>query len=113
MNLWQTFLITDIFPALSGLSPTEQAILLAKFPDEEAIRTNAQKEETIQTYEHNEFLEQVIKQGQSKKSQGKRIAIIGELGAGKTTLLDAISLTACFTNAFSPQIPGFPIWISL
>jgi predicted NACHT family NTPase len=63
------------------------------------------KEEIIQTYEHDEFLEQVIKQGQSKKSKGKRIAIIGEPGAGKTTLLEAI--------AFSPKTPGFPIWISL
>lgn len=63
------------------------------------------KEEIIETYEHNEFLEQVIKQKQSKKSQGKRIAIIGEPGAGKTTLLEAI--------AFSPKTPGFPIWISL
>lgn len=40
MNSWQTFLITEIFPVLSGLSPTEQAIILAKFPDEETIRTN-------------------------------------------------------------------------
>ncbi len=63
------------------------------------------KEEIIKTYEHDDFLEQVIKQGQSKKSQGKRIAIIGEPGAGKTTLLEAI--------AFSPKTPGFPIWISL
>jgi hypothetical protein len=63
------------------------------------------QEEIIETYEHDEFLEQVIKQGQSKKSQGKRIAIIGEPGAGKTTLLEAI--------AFSPLTPGFPIWISL
>src|SRR5919199_4288978 len=63
------------------------------------------EEEIIKTYEHDEFLEQVIKQGQSKKSQGKRIAIIGEPGAGKTTLLEAI--------AFSPKTPGFPIWISL
>ena len=70
------------------------------------------REEIIETYEHNEFLEQVIKQRQSK-SEGKRIAIIGEPGAGKTTLLEAISLTACFANAFSPHTPGFLIWISL
>ncbi|MBD1902393.1 NACHT domain-containing protein [Trichocoleus sp. DQ-A3] len=63
------------------------------------------EEEITQTYEHEEFLEQVIKQGQSKKSQGRRIAIIGEPGAGKTTLLEAI--------AFSPKTPGFPIWVSL
>ena len=62
------------------------------------------EEEIIKTYEHDEFLEQVIQQGQSKKIQGKRIAIIGEPGAGKTTLLEAI--------AFSPKTPGFPIWIS-
>ncbi|MBD2017582.1 NACHT domain-containing protein [Microcoleus sp. FACHB-53] len=64
-----------------------------------------EKEEIIKTYEHDEFLEQVIKQRQRKKSNGKRIAIIGEPGAGKTTLLEAI--------AFSPKTPGFPIWISL
>jgi hypothetical protein len=63
------------------------------------------EEEITQTYEHHEFLEQVIQQGQSKKSQGKRIAIIGEPGAGKTVLLEAI--------AFSPKTPGFPIWVSL
>ena len=63
------------------------------------------QEEIIKKYEHGDFLEQVVQQGQSKKSQGKRIAIIGEPGAGKTTLLEAI--------AFSPHTPGFPIWISL
>lgn len=63
------------------------------------------EEEIIKTYEHDEFLEQIIKQRQSKKSNGKRIAIIGEPGAGKTTLLEQI--------AFSPKTPGFPIWISL
>jgi len=62
------------------------------------------REEIIKTYEHDDFLEQVIQQGQSK-SEGKHIAIIGEPGAGKTTLLEAI--------AFSPLTPGFPIWISL
>lgn len=42
MKSWQTFLITEIFPASSGLSPKEQAVLLAKFPDEKTIRTNKQ-----------------------------------------------------------------------
>lgn len=63
------------------------------------------EEEIIKTYEHNEFLEQVIKQEQSKKSKGERIAIIGEPGAGKTTLLEAI--------AFCQNLPDLPIWISL
>jgi lambda repressor-like predicted transcriptional regulator len=63
------------------------------------------EEEIIQTYEHNNFLEEVIQQGQSKKSKGKRIAIIGEPGAGKTTLLEAI--------AFYKKLSYLPIWISL
>jgi WD40 repeat protein len=42
MKSWQTFLRTEIFPASPGLSRTEQAVLLAKFPDEKTIRTNKQ-----------------------------------------------------------------------
>ena len=47
--------------------------------------------EITQTFEHQEFLEGVLQQRQSPKSQGKRIAIIGEPGAGKTTLLQQIA----------------------
>lgn len=47
--------------------------------------------EITQTFEHQQFLEQVLKQRQSPKSWGKRIAIIGEPGAGKTTLLQQIA----------------------
>lgn len=47
--------------------------------------------EITQTFEHQEFLERVLLQRQSPKSQGKRIAIIGEPGAGKTTLLQQIA----------------------
>jgi predicted NACHT family NTPase len=47
--------------------------------------------ENTKTFEHDEFLEEVLRQKQSPKSQGKRIAIIGEPGAGKTTLLQHIA----------------------
>ncbi|RCJ41129.1 hypothetical protein A6770_36170 [Nostoc minutum NIES-26] len=47
--------------------------------------------EITQTFEHQQFLEQVLRQRQSPKSQGRRIAIIGEPGAGKTTLLQQIA----------------------
>ncbi|MBD2504869.1 NACHT domain-containing protein [Anabaena azotica FACHB-119] len=47
--------------------------------------------EITQTFEHQQFLEQVIRDRRSPKSQGKRIAIIGEPGAGKTTLLQQIA----------------------
>ncbi|MEH2045050.1 NACHT domain-containing protein [Nostoc sp.] len=47
--------------------------------------------EITKTFEHDAFLEQVLKQKNTPKSQGKRIAIIGEPGAGKTTLLQQIA----------------------
>ncbi|HEY9691105.1 MAG TPA: NACHT domain-containing protein [Oculatellaceae cyanobacterium] len=47
--------------------------------------------EITQRFEHEQFLEQVLRQGQSSKSRGKRLAIIGEPGAGKTTLLQQIA----------------------
>ena len=64
--------------------------------------------EITQTFEHQQFLERVLKQRQSPKSQGQRIAIIGEPGAGKTTLLQQIA------RWVSGEIPdAVVIWISL
>ncbi|AFZ01288.1 NACHT domain-containing protein [Calothrix sp. PCC 6303] len=64
--------------------------------------------EITQTFEYQQFLQQVLKQRQSPKSQGKRIAIIGEPGAGKTTLLQQIA------SWVSGEIPdAIVIWISL
>lgn len=43
MKSWQTFLRTEVFPQQQyGLTKTEQAILLSKFPNEETVRTNKQ-----------------------------------------------------------------------
>ncbi|TVP64128.1 MAG: NACHT domain-containing protein [Nodularia sp. (in: Bacteria)] len=56
--------------------PTEQVYQL----DEEFI---------TKTYEHNDFLQQVISQNPGDKN--KNIAIVGEPGAGKTTLLNAVA----------------------
>ncbi|AVH63763.1 NACHT domain-containing protein [Nostoc sp. 'Peltigera membranacea cyanobiont' N6] len=64
--------------------------------------------EITQTFEHQQFLEQVLRQRQSPKSQGRRIAIIGEPGAGKTTLLQQI---AQWTSAEMGQ--SVVIWVSL
>jgi HEAT repeat protein/energy-coupling factor transporter ATP-binding protein EcfA2 len=64
--------------------------------------------EITQRFEHEQFLEQVLQQGQSPKSGGKRIAIIGEPGAGKTTLLQQIA------QWVSEQVEGaIAIWVSL
>ncbi|MDJ0718377.1 MAG: HEAT repeat domain-containing protein [Prochloraceae cyanobacterium] len=64
--------------------------------------------EITKTFEHNEFLEEVLRQKQSPKSQGKCIAIIGEAGSGKTTLLQRIA------DWVSTEIKdSIVIWVSL
>ena len=64
--------------------------------------------EITQRFEHEQFLERVLQQGQSPKSGGKRIAIIGEPGSGKTTLLQQIA------QWVSEQGEGaITIWVSL
>jgi len=62
--------------------------------------------EITQRFEHEQFLDQVLQQGQSPKSRGKRIAIIGEPGAGKTTLLQQIAQWVSKQGAIA-------IWVSL
>ncbi|TRU35307.1 MAG: NACHT domain-containing protein [Microcystis aeruginosa Ma_MB_F_20061100_S20] len=48
------------------------------------------QEEITRRFENDQFFCEVIEGGNSPKSSGKRIAIIGEPGAGKTTLLQQI-----------------------
>jgi predicted NACHT family NTPase len=62
--------------------------------------------EEKQLFEHQQFLQDILRAGKGK-SQGKRIAIIGEPGAGKTTLLCKIA----FWLAGSSE--DIPIVISL
>ncbi|OYD96284.1 signal transduction protein [Nostoc sp. 'Peltigera membranacea cyanobiont' 210A] len=62
--------------------------------------------EEKQRFEHEAFLEQVIRDGVGK-TQGHRIALIGEPGAGKTTQLQTIAFWILNNNL------GLPIWISL
>ncbi|GAB1541618.1 hypothetical protein NUACC21_42890 [Scytonema sp. NUACC21] len=67
-----------------------------------------QETEITQTFEHDQFLEQVLRHRQSPRSQGRRIAIIGEPGAGKTTLLQQIAQWVSRKMAQSVVI-----WVSL
>jgi len=60
------------------------------------------QDEIIKTFQLDEFFEQVLRLGQSK-----RIAIIGEPGAGKTTLLQKIAAWVL------DNTEDVPIWISL
>jgi HEAT repeat protein/energy-coupling factor transporter ATP-binding protein EcfA2 len=64
--------------------------------------------EVTRRFEHDEFFEQVLRQGLSPKSKGKRIAIIGEPGAGKTTLLQQIA-----DWVFEDTEQDVAIWVSL
>src|SRR5919199_373308 len=63
------------------------------------------QEVVAKTYQHDEFLTQVIGQKQTRKN--KNIAIVGEPGAGKSTLLGAIASFIQFNTE------NLPICISL
>ncbi|SKB13715.1 PBS lyase HEAT domain protein repeat-containing protein (fragment) [Planktothrix sp. PCC 11201] len=56
------------------------------------------------------FFEEVLRQGKSQISQGRKIAIIGEPGSGKTTRLQKI---ADWILKPDQEDLGFPIWIDL
>ncbi|WP_341526823.1 HEAT repeat domain-containing protein [Nostoc sp. UHCC 0302] len=58
--------------------------------------------EVIQTFDHHEFIRQVL-----QPKQNQRIAIVGEPGAGKTTLLQKIAAWVL------ENTEDLPIWISL
>ncbi|GBE94745.1 signal transduction protein [Nostoc cycadae WK-1] len=62
--------------------------------------------EEKQRFEHEAFLEKIIRDGVGK-TQGHLIALIGEPGAGKTTQLQTIAFWILNNNL------GLPIWISL
>jgi energy-coupling factor transporter ATP-binding protein EcfA2 len=64
--------------------------------------------EITRKFEHGDFLEQVLQRGQSPRSGGRRIAVIGEPGAGKTTLLQQMA------RWVAENIEGaIAIWVSL
>jgi hypothetical protein len=65
------------------------------------------EEEKITPIAEDEFFNRVLQQGQSPKSQGRRIAVIGEPGSGKTTRLQAIA------DWILAEHLGIPIWIEL
>ena len=65
-----------------------------------------EKEKLIPIAEKS-FFEDVLRQGKSDISQGRKIAIIGEPGSGKTTRLQKIA------DWILEQDLGLPIWVSL
>ena len=64
-------------------------------------------EEKVTPITHDEFFEDVLLRGNTKISDGKRIAVIGEAGAGKTTQLQKIG------SWLLEKSDDIPVWISL
>jgi energy-coupling factor transporter ATP-binding protein EcfA2 len=65
-------------------------------------------DEIIRKFTHDQFLDEVLNNENSSKSQGKRLAIIGEPGSGKTTRLQQIARWL-----FEQNTDNRIIWISL
>jgi hypothetical protein len=63
--------------------------------------------EITKIYENDKFLIEVIRNGDSEKSNGTRLLIIGEPGAGKTTFSQKLA------DWIFEHIEGLVIWISL
>jgi transcriptional regulator with XRE-family HTH domain/GTPase SAR1 family protein len=88
-------------------------LLERKYQQRRKQNKNVEREQVCQldeevitkTYEHDDFLEEVI--SQSPTGKNKHVAIVGEPGAGKTTLLSAIALH------IKDNTQHLPIFISL
>jgi HEAT repeat protein len=63
--------------------------------------------EVVREYEHEKFFDEVLQQKRSSRSQGKRLAIVGDPGGGKTTLLQRIAYWVL------EEEQGLPIWVPL
>ncbi|MGK7872509.1 MAG: HEAT repeat domain-containing protein, partial [Xenococcaceae cyanobacterium] len=66
-----------------------------------------EKREVTVTYQQDDFFSKVLLQGDTPKSKGRRLLVIGEPGAGKTTLLQKIGEWVLDNTS------DVPIWISL
>lgn len=105
-QLGTRFELDDIFVPL-GLMERKQVERKKDSASAEQGSQFYQQEEVTQRYEQQEFFEQVLTQGNTPKSGGKRLAIIGEPGAGKTTQLQKMG------DWLSHQPGNLVIWLSL
>jgi HEAT repeat protein len=70
-------------------------------------RPEEKEEKKLIPIAEERFFEDVLRQGKSQISQGRKIAIIGEPGSGKTTRLQKIA------DWILEEDLGLPIWVSL
>ena len=110
----QKQLTTNPFTNANGVTPqldeiyVPLAIVESKPPKLPSRNQQEEKEEEkLIPIAEECFFEEVLRQGKSQISQGRKIAIIGEPGSGKTTRLQKIA------DWILKQDLGLPIWISL
>ncbi|MBD2337186.1 HEAT repeat domain-containing protein [Calothrix sp. FACHB-156] len=102
-----TLQVDDVYVPLGLVERKKQSKRQGNVSPEQGSELYKETEIT-KTFEHDAFLEEVLKHKNTPKSQGKRIAIIGEPGAGKTTLLQQIA------DWVSREIhQSIVIWVSL
>ncbi|MEH2375884.1 HEAT repeat domain-containing protein, partial [Nostoc sp.] len=100
------FELKEIHVPLALVERTKPKICSEDISAEQGSRLYEPSYKEKQRFEHEAFLEQIIRNGVGK-TQGHRIALIGEPGAGKTTQLQTIAFWILDNNL------GLPIWISL
>ncbi|MEG3844371.1 HEAT repeat domain-containing protein, partial [Microcoleus sp. herbarium14] len=112
----QKELTTNLFTNANGMTPqldgvyVPLAIVERQKPKPQPRNQQEEKEketEKLIPIAEERFFEDVLRQGKSDISQGRKIAIIGEPGAGKTTRLQKIA------DWILEQNLGLPIWIDL
>ena len=113
----QKQLTTNPFTNANGVTPQRDEIyvplaIIERKPPKPSSRNQQEEkeekeEEKLIPIAEERFFEDVLRQGKSEISQGRKIAIIGEPGSGKTTRLQKIA------DWILEQDLGLPIWISL
>ncbi|WP_449416914.1 HEAT repeat domain-containing protein [Phormidium nigroviride] len=114
---------TSFFDKIAGFTPNFDDIYVPLALVEKQVKPQAEANITPETgsaayrekptqeietkISEDDFFDRVLRSGKSPKSQGRRIAIIGEPGAGKTTRLQKIAKWIFEENL------GLPIWIDL
>ena len=99
------FKLDDIFVELGVVERSEKHQYT---PDNHTLPLSTKNNNAqVRLIPYDDFFQKVLKEKQSAKSQGSRIAIIGEAGAGKTTQLQKIG------EWILEETDDIPIWISL
>jgi len=100
--------IDEVYVPLGLVERKRQALHGEPTPENGSALYGSDQYEVTRQFEGQNFLEEVLGQGNSPNSQGRRIAIIGEPGSGKTTRLQQITRWL-----MSQPEENYVIWVSL